>query len=279
MRLMLAQLDNELGDLDSNVARAQDVLGDAQSRGADLVVFPELFLTGYCLGQVAEDVAINVYNPRIRKIAAAAGEVGVVLGFQQAGRVAPYNSVVYLQDGVAVHVHQKTYLPTYNTYEEGKYFRAGASMRAFDTRVGRLAMPVCNDAWQPQLMFIAVQDGAQMLVVPANSAQYHLPEMMDNETYWRMITRFYATLFACYVVFVNRVGREADFKFWGGSHVVDPWGEIVTSAPNMEEALVAVDIDLGEVRRRRRAMPLIKDARLGMLRRELDRLIAEGGDL
>jgi predicted amidohydrolase len=81
------------------------------------------------------------------------------------------------------------------------------------------------------------------------------------------------------VVFVNRVGDEADLRFWGGSHVYDPWGALVAEAPRHEPALVTADIDLGEVRRRRREMPLVKEARLALLSRELERLAAEGGDL
>jgi predicted amidohydrolase len=80
-------------------------------------------------------------------------------------------------------------------------------------------------------------------------------------------------------VFVNRVGTEGDLRFWGGSHVVDPWGELVAEAPEGEEHLLTVDIDLADVRRRRRAIPLVKEARLALIHREVTRLLDEGGDL
>jgi predicted amidohydrolase len=83
----------------------------------------------------------------------------------------------------------------------------------------------------------------------------------------------------CYVVFVNRVGEEPALSFWGGSHVYDPWGELVAEAPTDEPALITAELDLAAVRRRRREMPLVKEARLALLSRELDRLVAEGGDL
>jgi N-carbamoylputrescine amidase len=82
-----------------------------------------------------------------------------------------------------------------------------------------------------------------------------------------------------YVIFVNRVGRQDNLIFWGYSHVVDPWGTVVAEAPVHEEALITVDIDLGNVRRRRREVPLVKEARLALLARELNRLAEEGGDL
>ena len=81
------------------------------------------------------------------------------------------------------------------------------------------------------------------------------------------------------MVFVNRVGEEGDLRFWGGSHVYDPYGELVAEAPEDEPGLVIAELDLSKVRRRRREMPLVKEARLGLLSRELDRLVAEGGDL
>jgi predicted amidohydrolase len=176
------------------------------------------------------------------------------------------------------HTHRKLYLPTYDIFEERKFFSPGQSMRAYDTRHGRMATLICNDAWQPHLTFLAVQDGAGVLLVPTNSAQSRFPERYDSETYWRDITVFYARMFQSFVIFVNRVGDEAGLQFWGGSHVVDPWGRIVAAAPEGEEALLTLDIDLGAVRRRRREVPLVREARLGLLAREANRLAEEGGD-
>ena len=152
-------------------------------------------------------------------------------------------------------------------------------MRAFDTRLGRMAMLICNDAWQPSLPFIAVQDGAQVLIIPANSGLYPHPELLDTREYWRDITRFYARMLESYVIFVNRVGEEGNLVFLGHSHVVDPWGKVVAEGPGRKEALITAEIDLGNVRRRRREVPLVKEARLALLSRELNRLAEEGGDL
>ena len=118
-----------------------------------------------------------------------------------------------------------------------------------------------------------------MLLVPTNSSQSRFPERYDSQTYWRDITVFYARMYQCYVVFCNRVGDEGEhLRFWGGSHVVDPWGEIVCSLPNDEEAVVTTEINLANVRKRRREVPLVREARLGLLAREATRLAEEGGD-
>lgn len=281
MRLTLAQVDVSLGDVDANVERAAEAIVSAGKIGTDLIVFPELQLSGYSIGQVESDIALSPNDERLEWLAKQAGNGAVVLTFPEAGPggIHTYNSAAYYQAGQLVHVHRKLYLPNYLSFEERKHFTPGQSMRAFDTSTGRTAIMVCNDAWQPQLGFLATQDGAQTLLLPVTSSQSAFPERYDSQGYWRGITRFYGRMFQLFVVLVNRVGVEGDMRFWGGSHVVDPWGNVVSEAPEGEEHLLTVDIDLGDVRRRRRDIPLVKEARLGLVHREVRRLLDEGGDL
>lgn len=280
MRIGLAQLDSILGDVDANLSRAHKVVTEAKSQGIDLVVFPELFLTGYSLAEIEEDVALEVDDERIKALAEEANSTGMLIGFQE-GQRRPhtYNSATYLEGGAVIHTHRKAYLATYGQWEESKHFTPGSSLRAFDTRFGRMATLICFDLWQPAFVFVAVQDGAQMLLVPANSAKKEFSDQALNEDLWPDITRFYATIFECYVVFVNRVGREGDLHFWGGSHIVNPQGRVVVEAPHDEETVVVTDIDLSTVNQRRRETPLLKEARLGVLMKELDRLASQGGHL
>jgi predicted amidohydrolase len=275
VRVALAQMEPALGEVEENTRRAREVVRAARSEDADLVVFPELMLTGYSLGHVSDDVTRSVDDPEIAGLADAADDLACVVGFAEAGRVHTYNSAAYLEHGAVRHVHRKLYLPTYDIWEERKHFTPGDAMRSFDTDIGRVAILICSDAWQPALAVLAVQDGARVLIVPANSTRRR-PEIEEE---WSDINRFYARILECYVVFVNRVGEEPGLSFWGGSHVYDPWGELVAEAPADEPALITVDLDLGAVRRRRREMPLVKEARLALLSRELERLVAEGGDL
>jgi predicted amidohydrolase len=276
----LAQIDCLLGDVKANLSRAKEIVAEAKDEGADLVVFPELSLAGYALKEFSTDVAIEARSEPIISLAEEAGEMGVVVGFCEEGRgFHIYNSAAYLEGGSLLHLHRKLYLPNYRIYEERKHYNPGQSLRAFDTRLGRMAMLICNDAWQPFVPFIAVQDGAQVLIIPANSGRYPYPELLDTKEYWRDITRFYARMLESYVIFVNRIGEEEDLVFLGHSHVVDPWGQVVAEGPERAEALITVDIDLGNVRRRRREVPLVKEARLALLSKELSRLAEEGGDL
>ena len=282
MRISLAQLNSRLGDIDANLETAHRAVETAVGDSAHLVVFPELFLTGYSVGEVDADLSMRPNDPRIKELARSAGETGLVLGFVEAGPPGPhtYNSTVYYEAGRLVHVHRKLYLPAYWPFEERSHFTPGPTLRAFDASPDtRMAVLCCNDAWQPQLAFLATQDGAQIMLMPTASAQSTFPEHYQSDEYWHDITRFYGRMFQLYVVFVNRVGVEGRFRFWGGSHIIDPWGDIVAEAAKGEEQLLTVDIDLAEIRRRRRQVPLVKEARLGLIQREIGRLLDEGGDL
>jgi predicted amidohydrolase len=223
---------------------------------------------------------VELDDPRLGRLATVAGRLGVLVGLAESD-AGPHtcNTTAYFEGGRLVHAQRKLYLPTYDVFEERKHFSPGQSMRAFETRHGRMATLICNDAWQPHLAFLAVQDGARVLLVPTNSSQSRFPERYDSMTYWRDITVFYGRMYQCYVVFCNRVGGEGEnLRFWGGSHIVDPWGKIVCELPEDEEAVVSADINLASVRKRRREVPLVREARLGLLAREANRLAEEGGD-
>jgi predicted amidohydrolase len=275
MRVALAQVDCALGDVAENARRAQEVIARARDEGADLVVFPELNLTGYALSGVAEDVELALDDPLVGTLAAATNGIAAVVGFVESGRVHAYDSALFLDGGAIVHVQRKTHLPTYGRWEEHKYFSPGTALRAFDTRLGRTAMLICNDAWQAPLAYVAAHDGARLLIITAASSLEHEDgtDPAELERDWGDLLRFHARFLQAWVVFVNRVGKESGVTFWGGSRIVDPWGRIVAQAPRAEEALVHADLDVTAVRRRRRELPLLKEPRLELIRREIDRLI------
>ncbi len=274
LRVALAQLDCVLGDVQENARRARAAIAEARAADADLIVFPELNLTGYALGAVSDDIALEADDPTITALGAEAVDMDIVLGFVEEGAVHTFNSAIYLEGNSPVHLQHKTYLPTYGRFEEHKHFSPGQSMRAFRTKFGRMAILICNDVWQPPLPFLAVHGGARILIVPACSSLSSDAgtDPAELEGDWHNLLRFHARFLQTYIVFVNRVGEEAGVTFWGGSHVVDPWGRIVAQAPRHEPALVLAELDLAAVRRRRREMPLVKEARLELLHREFERL-------
>lgn len=241
MRLALAQVD----------AGREAALDALAATSAELVVLPELQLTGY-----TGDETLDLDDA----VAVARGRTALV-GFAERDGGQRRNSAAYVEDGAVVHLQRKLYLPTYDVWDEGKRFSAGEELRAFDTSGGRAATLICNDAWQPFLLSLAARQGAEILFMPSASST----AMPDIEMYWRELTRFYARMLSAYVVFVNRVGSEGGFTFWGGSHVVDPLGELVAEAARFEPALLEVEIDLERVRARRRELPLQGELRPELL--------------
>jgi predicted amidohydrolase len=263
VRIALAQLDSRLGEVEANLQRARAAIGEAEALGAGLVVLPELFLSGYALAGTAD-------TARSADVAAglAAGSAAVVAGFHERDGTATYNSAVYAGAGRPLHVQRKLYLVRYAPFHEDRSYSPGDALEAFDTPLGRMAVLICNDAWQPMLPSLAVLDGADVLLMPSASST----AVPEAEAYWRALTVFYARLLRCYVVFVNRVGVEGGLTFWGGSHVVDPAGEIVSEAPRLDEALVLADLDLERVVQRRTELPPESDPRLELVQRELVRI-------
>ncbi|MDT0379980.1 nitrilase-related carbon-nitrogen hydrolase [Streptomyces sp. DSM 42041] len=276
MRIALAQTDCALGDVTGNLERAHRIVRRAAAEGADLVVFPELSLHGYALGRVPEDTSLAADDARLAALAAHGPDV--LVGLHEDGRLRRYNAASYLSDGSVLHTHRKLYLPNYLEWEERKHFSPGHALRAFDTAHARVATLICNDAWQPMLPWLAAQDGAEVLLVPTNSADGLAPGAVDTAVYWEDLLLNIARLQQCWVVFVNRVGQEGKASFWGGSRVLDPWGGIAAEAPRWEESLTLVDLDVRAARRRRREMPLLEEARFGLVQREVRRLMQEGVD-
>ncbi len=212
----------------------------------------------------------------------------MLVGFHEDAGLRTHNSAAFLSRGAVLHVQRKLYLPTYGEWEERKHTSPGQTLRAFDTPLCRLATLICNDAWQAPLPWLAAQDGAEMLLVPACSAGGTAPDapgrgrlapgLLDCEEYWSQLLVTIARMQQCWVVFVNRVGTEAGACFWGASRIVDPSGEVVVRAPRSEPALLVADIDISASRRRRRALPLLGEGRLALIDRELRRLLDAGGD-
>ena len=276
MRVALAQFDSAIGEVERNLDQIRELVDQANADGADLIVFPELAVHGYALGRIPGDGQLRANDERLAAL--AAGHADVLVGFHEDGGVRAYNSAAYLSGSELIHVHRKLYLPTYLAWEERKHTSPGQSLRAFETAYARTATLICNDVWQPALPWLAAQDGAELMLVPTNSASNLGAGTLDNRVYWERLLESVGRMQQAWVVFVNRVGTEDGGDFWGGSRVVDPHGEVVVQAPYGETALISVDIDVGFARRVRRELPLLAEARLGLIQRETARLIEEGGD-
>lgn len=283
MRVALGQFAPRLGDVDGNLARMTAIIDAAAAGGADLTVFPELSTHGYALGATDPTSCLAAGDPRLTGL--GAGGTDVVAGFHEAGGIRRYNSAAYLTAAGVVHTQRKLYLPNYLTWEEKKHSSPGQDLRAFDTRFGRFATLICNDAWQPALPWLAAQDGAEVILIPTNSAvpaatgDVEATGDVDTVGYWSMLLTFIARMSQCWVVFVNRVGNENGARFWGGSKVLDPAGAVVAEAPLWREETVVAELDVPAAATARRRLPLLAEARLGLIAATVRRLIDDGGHL
>ena len=275
LRVALAQIDPVLGDVERNLALHETVLAEARRQRAELVVFPELSLTGYYLRDLVPDIARPVRCAELERLAAAAGEMAVVVGFVERDEHGDlFNSAAFLEGGGVRHVHRKVYLPTYGLFDEQRYFAAGHRVRAFDSRrFGRVGVVVCEDFWHLSVATILQAERIDWLLCLANSPArgVHAAEVRTASTY-RHIGQTYAQLLGAYIAVCNRAGVEEGLCFWGGSFLVAPDGEIAATAAPFDPQLLIVEVDANAPRRARLQTPLGRDQRLSVTLGELGRI-------
>ncbi len=285
LRIALAQIAPRLGVFDANLDRHLELIAQARSGGADLVVFPELGLTGYLLQDLAAEVAIRLDDPRLASLADATTGLSAVVSFvEESADHRLFIAAALLEDGAVRHVHRKLFLPTYGLFDERRFFAAGDTVRAVPSRLGvGVGIGVCEDFWHLPVPQLLALDGAQLLVNVSSSPGRDLAATnevgLGTATSWRTLMRTYAQLTTSYVVFCNRVGIDESIAFWGGSEVIAPSGRLVFGAPLYDEGLYSVEIDLDEVRRERISLPLLRDERPELNVRELSRIVAERAGL
>src|ERR1051325_10034517 len=268
-RLAIAQIRPSKGDYAANLQKIGGVL--AQIAKLDpplhLVIFPETVTSGYFVEGGVRDVAVTAgtlfRDLTLEHEAAAAPPIDVAVGFYEVFQNHFYNSCLYASLGNAPsdsasprnassghaspgirHVHRKVFLPTYGVFDEERFVERGRDIQAFDTRFGRVAMLICEDAWHSITGTIAALQGAQLVIVP--SASPARGTGMDGEGVGGV------------------VGFEGGKGFPGGSVLVSPGGEIVLRGPLFEEAVLTYDLDFEELTRARAESPLLADLEVNL---------------
>lgn len=278
LTLALAQMNTYLGDVEANLEKHLKLAHEAKQSGADLLIFPELSLTGYVLQDLASSVSHRPsdQDPIFAPLLTASQELDLVVGFvDEDSRSRFYIASAYLSQGQVLHVHHKVYLPTYGLFDEGRFFAWGDSIRAFDTRFGRFGILICEDFWHASPPYLLWLDGADLLLFTSASPGRGLsskPEL-ESARWVEHINQAYASLFTIFVAHANRVGYEDGLNFWGGSTVFDPNGELLAKGPYHEEALIFREIDLSQLHRTRTRLPLLRDERTALVMRELLRIL------
>lgn len=272
-----AQIGNVLGDIDKNLETHYKHVEQAIDQKQDIIVFPELSLTGYSLKDAVYDVALAANDSKFDKLRKLSEHISILVGTVELNeQYEIFNSALYFEDGQLLTRHRKVYLPTYGVFEEKRYFSAGNRFRAFDCKFGRFGILVCEDMWHPTSGIIMSQDGASVIFVMTAGLARGMgeDEKPQNIRIWETLNRALAISTTSYIIFANRVGIEDGLIFWGGSEFIDPHGEVIKKAQYFETDQISTSIDFLKLKHARINTTLISDEKLNVVIDELSRIEA-----
>lgn len=276
-RLGIAQMASVLGDVDANLDKIALFVRESEAAGVDLLLFPELTLSGYPVDDCFAETALRPDAPQVGRLRELSRRVGLVVGFvEETEDTDFFNSAMVLAGGKLCHVHRKVYLPNYRIFNERRAFTPGWDVRACDTPWGRMGILICGDCWHVPLAYLLAQDGADVLLFLAASSREGLTHKIGCRDAWRRMNRCYGLTLSSFVAFANFAHAEQGFDYYGGSHVVLPNGNVLAEAGEEEELLVA-DLDLGLLREQRLILPFRRDDNLAFTLRLGDDVLRRQG--
>lgn len=276
---VLAQIKPKLGCIADNLKTIEGEIAKAGEAGADLIVFPELALSGYFLKDLVPEVALRIDSPEIVRLIELSRSISISVGFvEETDDYHFFNSALYLEDGAIRHLHRKVYLPTYGLFDEQRYLARGGAFRAFDTKFGRFGMLICEDMWHLSASYILAMDGATTLICLSSSPSRGIEgDSLGSASAWQKLVSTTALFLNCRVLYCNRVGFEDGVNFWGGSEYIAPSGESIVRGTLLEEDFVTARVAEGSLRRERIFSPMMRDENLGVTMQELRRIARERG--
>lgn len=264
----LVQARPLLGDVKANAARVVDAL---RRERAELVVFPEMFLSGYAVRDAAAQLALDAEGALVRELAEATREAGKVLvvgaPVRSRTRGLVHNSLLLFDQEGAVRRYDKVYLPTFSLFEEDHFFQEGASLPVFEVALGgervRVGLSVCYDLFFPEVTKALALRGADVLVCASASPS-------PSRVHFESVFPARAVETTCHLLYTNLVGPQDAATFWGGAQAWSAKGGLLAKAPYDEEHVLRLTLDLADVAEARRRRPVLRDTRPEVLRMLLD---------
>jgi N-carbamoylputrescine amidase len=260
----LAQIDCRLGVVEANLERHLQRIAQAHEHNVDLLLFPELSLTGYRLLHLTSRVAIRIdQSSVVERLRKAAAGMSIIVGLVEEGPEGVlYNSALLIDREETRFVYRKLYLPTYGIFQEGRFFGAGDRLHQAPVGDEAVGVLICEDLWHPHLARRLALGGSRVIaVISAGPGRVGSGPRLDSQETWETLTRSTALVNTSWVLYCNRVGWEEGSFYSGGSHIVRPDGEVLCRAKGLAEELVIARIDLREVDRVRWRLPLLQASR------------------
>lgn len=282
MNIALAQMAPHLGDIPRNFERHRALIDEAKDRGVELLIFPELSLTGYTLKDLTQEVARPASgDPIMDEFRRLSQDVALVVGFvEEKDGGLSFNSSAYFAGGELKHVHRKVYLPTYGMFEEAKFFAQGKNFHTFETPFCPTGIMICYDFLHMGASYLLFSGGADMIIVQSAAPGRGFS---DGEAYatshmWELMGEAVSRFSTAYVMYCNRVGFEDGKAFGGGSFIFNPAGELVGQASYTEEELLVQEIDLAKIRTMRKKWPYRRDNKPEIILEALKRIVSRYED-
>ncbi|HZX10812.1 MAG TPA: nitrilase-related carbon-nitrogen hydrolase [Acidobacteriota bacterium] len=282
MKVALAQTAPILQDVKKNFIRHLELIEKAKSSQADLIIFPELSLTGYTLKDLVPETAINPNKSELfAKLKLISKDISIVLGFvEEKERGNFFNAAAYLSKGKILHIHRKVFLPTYGMFEEAKFFSQGKSFSAFQTPFGKTGLLICYDFLNYGADYVLFSQGADIIIVLSAAPGRG---MSQGQTYasshmWELMGETISRFSTTFLIYCNRVGFEDGKSFAGGSFIYNPEGKQISRASYMDEDFLIKEIDLGELNQARKKLFYKRDNKPEVIWRSLDKVIKKNED-
>jgi len=259
IKIALAQISCKRADKKENLKKIENFVEKAKNQSADLIVFPELSLTGYVVRDQIYELAETIPGPStqvIEKIAEKT-QTYIVFGIPELSektQATIYNTAVLVGPKGYIGKYRKMYLPTHSVFEEKRYFRPGYQAVAFDTEIGKIGLIICYDIFFPEVSRLTRLKGAQLIVCISASPAV-------RKTFFEILTAARAIENTAFLAYVNLVGIENGLQFWGGSRLIAPNGKVLAKAKYDQEDLVICDVNYSDIKPIETFVPTLKDLR------------------
>jgi predicted amidohydrolase len=282
MKIGLVQSTSFLGDVAKNLESHMTFIRRAEGEKIDLLIFPELSLTGYTLKDLVRETALHPSeSPVFAQLKEASRKTAMVVGFvEEKEKGLFYNSAAFLAEGRVLHIHRKVFLPTYGMFEEKKFFAEGKDFTAFSTPFATTGLMVCYDFLHYGACYLLFTGGADMIITLSAAPGRGIGDGngFESSRMWEIMGESISRFSTAFVVYCNRAGHEDGKFFAGGSFIYGPSGRLLAKAPYLDEAFLVQDIDLDEVRGVRQTRHYNRDNKPEIIYHALGRILQKNED-